>query len=164
MGWRISTPDDARKPARKAVLSHLLGFNVRRAYSEWYQPSRRDVGMELKKIAEELVAGCREGRATENLDKLYAEDAVSVEAVDQGNGRETRGLDGIKGKHAWWENAMEVIEAKVSDPMLHGDDRFAVTFEMQGREKESGKVFDMKEVAIYHVANGKIAREEFFYG
>jgi len=29
---------------------------------------------------------------------------------------------------------------------------------------ESGKVFDMKEVAIYHVANGKIAREEFFYG
>ena len=59
---------------------------------------------------------------------------------------------------------MEVIDAKVSDPMLHGEDRFAVTFEMKGKEKESGKAFDMKEVAVYHVANGKIAREEFFYG
>lgn len=120
--------------------------------------------MNLKDIAQELVAGCREGRVTENLDKLYAPNCVSVEASDQGNGRETKGLDGIKGKHAWWNNAMEVTDAKVSDPMLHGDDRFAVNFEMKGKEKESGKAFDMKEVGIYHVKNGKITREEFFYG
>ena len=45
--------------------------------------------MDLKQIAEELVAGCREGRAKENLDKLYAADAVSVEAADaMGMGRE----------------------------------------------------------------------------
>ncbi|GGH29906.1 Ketosteroid isomerase-related protein [Cribrihabitans marinus] len=119
--------------------------------------------MSLKDIAEELVAGCRENRARANLDKLYAPDAVSVEASDQGMPRETRGLDGIKGKHDWWENAMEVSGGDVSDPMLHGEDRFAVIFEVKGREKESGKDFEMKEVAVYHVADGKIVREEFFY-
>lgn len=121
--------------------------------------------MELRELANELVSGCREGREMENLDRLYAADAVSVEAMDAGGqGREARGLEAIKGKHEWWENNMEVTSSKVSDPMLHGDDRFAVIFDVQGHEKDGGKPFDMREVAIYHAANGKIVREEFFYG
>ncbi len=121
--------------------------------------------MNIKEIADELVAGCRDHREVANLDKLYAPDAVSVEAMDNsGQGRETKGLDGIKGKHAWWDSNMHVTKASVSDPMLHGDDRFAVIFEMEGEEKESGKTFAMKEVAVYHVKGGKIVREEFFYG
>ena len=64
--------------------------------------------MDLKTIAEELVAGCRENRAIENLDRLYAPDAVSVEAADMGRGRVTEGLAGIRGKHEWWESSMEV--------------------------------------------------------
>ncbi len=47
--------------------------------------------------------------------------------------------------------------------MMHGDDRFAVIFEASGKEKATGKPFSMKEVAVYHVADGKIVREEFFY-
>ncbi|WP_170549241.1 nuclear transport factor 2 family protein [Ruegeria atlantica] len=120
--------------------------------------------MKLKEIADELVAGCREDRAKENLNKLYAPDAVSVEAQEmEGMGRETHGVEGIRGKHEWWEGAHEVSGASVSEPYLHGDDRFAVIFEVQGKVKESGETFDMKEVGIYHVANGKIVREEFFY-
>lgn len=119
--------------------------------------------MTLKDIAQELVAGCRENRVRANLDALYAPDAVSVEAADMGQGRAARGLDAIRAKHDWWENAMEVTAANVSDPMLHGEDRFAVLFEARGRERDSGKPFDMKEIAVYHVADGKIVREEFFY-
>lgn len=120
--------------------------------------------MNLKEIADELVAGCREDRAKENLSKLYAPDAVSIEAQEmEGMGRETHGVEGIRGKHEWWEGAHEVSGASVSEPYLHGDDRFAVIFEVQGKVKESGEAFDMKEVGIYHVANGKIVREEFFY-
>lgn len=120
--------------------------------------------MDLKEIANELVAGCRENRAAENLGKLYAADAVSAEAADnQGMGREAHGLDAIRGKHDWWENATEVSGVTISDPMLHGDDRFAVIFEIQGKFKESGENFDMREVAVYHVTDGKIVREEFFY-
>lgn len=120
--------------------------------------------MDLKEIANELVAGCRENRTAENLGKLYAADAVSAEAVDDvGMGRELQGLDAIRGKHEWWDNAAEVSHVSVSDPMLHGDDRFAVIFEIKGKFIESGEAFDMSEVGVYHVADGKIVREEFFY-
>lgn len=119
--------------------------------------------MTLKEIAEELVDGCRNGRESENLGKLYAPDAVSVEASAQGMEREAKGVEAIRGKHAWWNENFEMTGGSVSDPMLHGDDRFAVIFEVQGREKASGDSFDMKEVAIYSVADGKIVREEFFY-
>ena len=120
--------------------------------------------MTLTDIAAELVAGCREGREAENLGKLYAEDAVSVEAADfSGAGREAHGLDAIRAKHAWFEGAMEILDGTTSDPFPHGDDRFAVIFDMKGRDKATGEVTDMKEVGVYHVAGGKIVREEFFY-
>ncbi|MEM9975666.1 MAG: nuclear transport factor 2 family protein [Pseudomonadota bacterium] len=120
--------------------------------------------MNLKEIADELVAGCREGREAENLSKLYAADAVSVEAADpMGMGREAHGIDAIKGKHDWWESAFEVLEGNVSDPYPHGDDRFAVRFSMKAKSKETGDVSEMDELAVYHVADGKIVREEFFY-
>lgn len=119
--------------------------------------------MTLKDVAEELVAGCREGRERANLDRLYAPDAVSVEAADMGHGREAKGLDAIRAKHDWWESTMEMLGGTVQGPMLHGDDRFAVIFKMKGRDKASGEVSDMEEVGVYHVADGKIVREEFFY-
>lgn len=120
--------------------------------------------MDLKTIANELVAGCREGRERENLDKLYAADAVSVEAADpQGMGREASGLDAIRGKHEWWENTMEVLGGEVSDPYPHGDDRFAVRFSMKARNRETGEVMEMDEIGVYHVRDGRIVREEFFY-
>ncbi|MEM9708858.1 MAG: nuclear transport factor 2 family protein [Pseudomonadota bacterium] len=115
-------------------------------------------------VANELVAGCRTGKALENLDRLYAPDAVSVEAMAQdGGGRETVGVEGIKGKHHWWDSTFEVLEGAVSDPYPHGDDRFAVRFSMKTKHKESGEISDMDEVAVYHVAGDKIVREEFFY-
>lgn len=119
--------------------------------------------MTFMDVANELVAGCRENRTMENLDKIYADDAVSVESVDMGQGRETVGIAGIKGKHEWWDSAFEVLGGAISDPMPHGEDRFAVIFEMRAKNKETGDVSDMKEVGVYTVTDGKITREEFFY-
>ncbi|MEO1140286.1 MAG: nuclear transport factor 2 family protein [Pseudomonadota bacterium] len=121
--------------------------------------------MTLKEIANELVAGCRENRAKANLDKLYASDAVSVEAMEMepGSGRETKGLEGLKGKHDWWDNSMEMLEGDISDPMLHGDDKFAVIFTGKAKEKATGNVMEINEVAVYSVTDGKISREEFYY-
>ena len=119
--------------------------------------------MDMMEVARALVAGCRAGRETENLGRLYAEDAVSVEAADFGNGRAVRGIDAIRGKHDWWAQTTEVLEQDVSDPMPNGDDRFAVIFEVKARDRESGKVTEMREVGLYHVEDGRIVREEFFY-
>jgi ketosteroid isomerase-like protein len=120
--------------------------------------------MTLKDLANELVAGCREDRARANLDRLYAADAVSVEAMDMGGGRETHGLAGIHGKHDWWEANFITHGLKVEGPFLHGDDRFAVIFDMDTENKTSGERHQEREVAIYHAKDGKIVREEFFYG
>jgi ketosteroid isomerase-like protein len=119
--------------------------------------------MDLKEIADTLVAGCRGGKPEDNLDRLYAPDAVSVEATDMGGGRETSGVEGIRGKHAWWAESFEMHDGSVSDPMLHGPDRFAVIFEMDVTEKATGTRSQMKEVALYTVGDGRILREEFFY-
>ena len=119
--------------------------------------------MTLQDIANELVAGCREDRARANLDKLYAPDAVSVEPTDMGGGRESRGLAAIRGKHDWWEANFDVPVLTVEGPFLHGDDRFAVVFDMETVNKANGERRKDREVGIYHVTGGKIVREEFFY-
>jgi ketosteroid isomerase-like protein len=119
--------------------------------------------MTLNEIAQELVAGCREGRERANLDRLYAPDAVSVEAADMGGGRETHGVAGIHGKHDWWEGAFKVHELTVEGPFTHGAESFAVIFGMDTENKETGERRKEREVAIYHVKDGKIVREEFFY-
>ncbi|MEJ6392237.1 nuclear transport factor 2 family protein [Gymnodinialimonas sp. 2305UL16-5] len=119
--------------------------------------------MDLKAIADTLVEACRAENETSLLENHYHPDAVSVEAADySGMGRETKGLDGIKGKHAWWDANFEMHSSDVQGPFLHGDDRFAVIFEVDCTEKATGNRMPMKEVAIYHVADGKIVREEFF--
>ncbi|WP_319022469.1 nuclear transport factor 2 family protein [Meridianimarinicoccus sp. MJW13] len=125
---------------------------------------REGLQMDMNDVARELVAGCREGRAAENLDKLYAPDAVSVEAMDNGNGREAVGVEAIRGKHAWWTENFEVHGGSVSDPMPHGDNKFAVIFEMDATMKATGERNEMKEVAVYTVTDGKISHEEFYYG
>lgn len=122
--------------------------------------------MDLKQIAQELVDGCRAGNAQvrANVEKLYAENAVSVEAADMsGKGRQTEGRAGIMGKHDWWEGAMEEHSVTITGPFWHGDDQFSAIFEMDVTEKESGNRMQMQEIAVYHVADGKIVREEFHY-
>jgi ketosteroid isomerase-like protein len=120
----------------------------------------------LMKTAEALVAHCRNGTEAEGLNTLYHPDCVSVEAMGMGGGpREFSGLDAIRGKHDYWNATNEVTGGSVDGPFPHGDDRFAVIFDMSGREKATGKEFAMREVAVYHVdPAGKITREEFFYG
>lgn len=119
--------------------------------------------MDLKEMANTLVDACRAQGEADLLADHYHPDAVSVEAADfSGMGRETTGVEGIRGKHAWWAENFEVHGGEVGGPFLHGDDKFAVTFTMDATHKPSGERTAMQEVAIYTVADGKIVREEFF--
>jgi ketosteroid isomerase-like protein len=120
--------------------------------------------MNVKEIGEALVAGCNAGTERANLHTLYAPDAQSVEAMDMGNGTTVTGIAAIEGKHDWWENTHTVHKTSAKGPYVHGDDRFSVIFDMDVTNKETGQRMQMDEVAVYHVAGGKIVREEFFYG
>ncbi|MEM8793592.1 MAG: nuclear transport factor 2 family protein [Pseudomonadota bacterium] len=119
----------------------------------------------LKSVAEKLVANCREERVRAGLDELYAEDAVSVEAAAMEGGETpvANGRKEIHAKHDWWESTMEMHSASTDGPYLHGSDRFAVIFEADTTNRETGERSQMKEVGIYTVSGGKIVREEFYW-
>ena len=44
------------------------------------------------------------------------------------------------------------------------DDRFAVYFKYEVTPKMTGKKMTMNEVGLYYVQNGKVVREEFYFG
>ena len=114
-------------------------------------------------IANKLVDLCRQGKSEEALSTLYAENAVSVEAVAMAGGsQEAKGLAAIKAKGEWWFTNHEIHSASVTGPWPHGN-RFIVGFQFDVTNKPSGRRMKMDEVGLYTIENGKIVREEFFY-
>ena len=119
--------------------------------------------MNTMEIANQLVELCRQGKNHEALDKLYADNVVSVEAVvPPGVKREANGLSAVKAKGQWWVDNHQIHSATVTGPWPH-DDRFVVGFQVDVTFKPTGQRMQMDEVGLYQVKGGKIVREEFFY-
>ena len=119
--------------------------------------------MTTQEIANELVKLCSAGKFREATEALYSPDIVSVEAgAPPGMSRESKGLDAVKAKGDWWMANHEVHSTKVEGPLVAGA-YFAVTFKMDVTFKPEKKRFQMEEVAVYQVTDGKIVNEQFFY-
>ena len=120
--------------------------------------------MTTQEVAQKLVELCKEGKAEEAISSLYSKDIVSVEAMAMPGGtREVQGLEAVAGKGAWWIENHEIHGAKVEGPLVAGP-HFSVRFTYDITNKPSGKRLVMDELAMYHVKDGKIDREEVFYG
>ncbi|HXX42838.1 MAG TPA: nuclear transport factor 2 family protein [Chthoniobacterales bacterium] len=114
-----------------------------------------------EEVAKKVAELVRKQAWYEALDQLYDKDIVSVEARTQdGSSTETRGADGVRGKIDWWVNAMEIHSFKVSGPFA-AHDRFVVQYDVDVTDKKTKNRFQMSEVGVYTVKNGKIVREEF---
>src|SRR5271168_438461 len=119
--------------------------------------------MKTIEIGKKLVDLCKQGKNEDALDTLFADDAVSVEAVaPPGGQQELKGRAAIKAKGEWWRDNHEIHSASATGPLPHGD-RFAVIFNYDVTNKPSGRRMKLDEVALYTVRDGKIVREEFFY-
>ena len=119
--------------------------------------------MTTQEVANKLVELCSEGKFDEATNTLYADDIVSMEAgAPPGQSRESKGIEAIKAKGEWWVSNHEVHSAKVEGPLVAGS-HFAVTFKMDITFKPQSRRFQMEEIAVYKVADGKIVYEEFFY-
>ena len=117
--------------------------------------------MNTQEIAQQLCQHCQNGTESEGLQTLYAPDAVSVEAMmPDGADPVSRGVEAIQAKHDWWNASFEVHDVQMEGPFINGD-KFSQIFEMDCTEKASGQRWKAKEVALYEVENGKIARESF---
>lgn len=118
------------------------------------------------KVGQELVDLCRQGRASDAIDTLYAPDIVSIEAASSpAMPARVQGLPAVRGKADWWEKNHDVHSADVEGPWPHGE-RFIVRFKFNVTSKTgpmAGQRMDLDETALYTVADGKIVQEEFFY-
>jgi len=121
----------------------------------------------LVNTAKALTQYCRDHDEAQALDTLYAQDCVSVEAVDMPGGeigREAHGLDAIRAKHEWWYSTSEEHSSTVDGPYLHGEDSFSLIFDMDVTDKKTGERNQMREIGHYKVnADGQIIHESFFY-
>ena len=117
--------------------------------------------MSTEEVAKKVVELTRKQAWHEAIDTLYDKDIVSVEArAMDGGSAETRGIDGVRAKTDWFEKAMQIHSAKVSDPFV-AHDRFVVQYDLDATDKNSNERIKMSEVGVYTVKNGKIVREEF---
>ena len=118
--------------------------------------------METKEIAAKLVEHCQNHTEAEGLNDLYADNATSTEAWPGPSGDPvSRGREAIAAKHQWWSDNFEVHGGGIEGPFVNGA-QFTVVFEIDATDKSNGQRMNMKEVALYEVEDGKIARERFF--
>lgn len=116
--------------------------------------------MTIAEIANRFVQMVREGKSEEIRDELYSPNIVSVEAMPQSP--DAIWFDGLKKKSEQWTEMVEEFHGMtVSDPLI-ADDHFAVMFEMDIAYKGAPRSQE-KELAVYHVKDGKIDAEEYIY-
>ena len=119
--------------------------------------------MTTKEVADGLVKLCSQGKFDDAVKAFYSPEIVSVEAgAPPGQSREAKGLPAVVAKSEWWAANHEVHSAKVEGPLVAGS-HFAVVFKLDVTFKPESKRFQMEEVAVYKVADGKVVYEEFFY-
>jgi hypothetical protein len=115
--------------------------------------------MTTEEIAARVVALNREHNHAQVYAEFYTESTVSVENWG-GTPMEYVGLEAIEKKAAEWEtDVVEIHSVSVSEPLV-SDQSFAIVFAMDVTYKSRGREA-MKEMALYTVQDGKIAREEF---
>ncbi|MDB5326883.1 MAG: ketosteroid isomerase [Phycisphaerales bacterium] len=117
-------------------------------------------------VGKKLVELCAANKNVEAVETLYADDIVSVEAVDMGGkGRTTTGKAAVVEKNKWWLENHEFHGGATLGPWPH-DDKFIVHFKIDVTAKAGpmkGQRMNMEEAGLYTVKDGKIVREEFFY-
>ncbi len=119
--------------------------------------------MTTQEVANQLISLCSEGKFSEAVSSLYSEDIESVEAsAPPGGPREVKGLKAVQAKGEWFEANHQIHSIKVEGPLLAGA-HFSVAFIMDCTFKPQEKRFNMEEIAVYKVVDGKIVYEQFFY-
>ena len=163
-GYTRLTPVDLSKPIRLVRRPDGAPHKKRRSKRQLTKNNQLEDGMTTAEVGTKLCDLCREGRNIEAINELYSADIISVEATEgDGFPRTMTGLDAVRGKSEWWYANHEIHGGDVKGPFFHGDDQFAAHFVMDITQKESGQRFNMEEVALYTVSDGKIVKEEFFY-
>jgi hypothetical protein len=118
--------------------------------------------MTIQEVATQLVDHCRKGEFETAQKELYASDATSTEPANSPGMQSVTGLDQIVAKGHQFQGMLEAVHGiTVSDAVIAGE-YFSLSLHMDVTMKGMGRL-NMDEVAVYHVKNGKVVSEQFFY-
>ena len=117
--------------------------------------------MTTREIADDVVAMAKAGNMDGIGAKYWADDVVSIEAMDGPMSR-LQGRAAVAAKGEWWNGAHEIHSVETTGPWVNGD-CFTVQWKMDVTQRESGQRMQMAEIALYTVKDDKIAEERFFF-
>lgn len=118
--------------------------------------------MTTAEIANRLVTMCRDGKIEEAKEELFSENIVSIEPREGLLPKEIQGMDAIRDKAQLFISHVEnFFGQKISEPVIAGD-FFAVSWDTDLQMKDEPRKTN-SELCLYHVKNGKIISEQFFY-
>jgi ketosteroid isomerase-like protein len=120
--------------------------------------------MSVNTIAERLVELCRAGKFEQAQTELYAPDATSTEAPGspQAAHGPAVGLQAIREKGHQFQASIEAFHGiSVSDAVVAGN-WFSLAMTLDVTMKNVGRI-PMSEICVYHVKDGHIVSEQFFY-
>ncbi len=117
--------------------------------------------MTTNEVAMRLVELCRQGNWAQAQSELYAENAVSIEP--EGTPWPTaKGMEEIRKKGEQWSGMVEEFHGnEISEPLISGP-YFVVRMKSDTTMKGMGR-FQLDELGVYKVNNGKVVSEQFFY-
>ena len=122
----------------------------------------QEMTMTTAEVASRLADLCKQGKFEDAQRELFSSDAVSVEPYPSPDfEKETKGLNAIIEKGKKWESMVKKMNAlDVSKPLIAANS-FAVTMRMDV-DMNNGQHWDMTELCVYEVKDGKITSERFF--
>lgn len=118
--------------------------------------------MTTQEVANRFNELAQQGNWADIQSELYAENCVSIEP-DFAPAPRVEGMDAIRSKAEQWQNMIEETHGGYSDEPIVNGNHFCCRMGMDVTMKGQGRV-QMDELAMYEVQNGKIVKEQFFYG
>jgi len=117
--------------------------------------------MTIQEVAAKMVEHLQKGAFEAAQKELLAENANSIEPAGA-NMPSVTGRDQIIGKGHQFQAMLEAVHGvKVEGPVVAGE-YFSVALLMDVTMKGMGRI-NMDELIVYHVKDGKVVSEQYFY-
>lgn len=115
--------------------------------------------MNTQIVADQLIGLLKQSRNVDAYKALYHVDAECIEADPK---RSRTGLARLTVDMQTFADAHDFHYLRIEGPLVVGD-TFAVALTFRATPRAGGASFDVPELGVYTVKNGKIVREQFFY-
>ncbi len=119
--------------------------------------------MTTKEVADQLVALMREGKYEEIYQNLFAAHAKSIEPENEfGMPTLIEGIQNFAAKGEAFNAQFTAFHSfYVGEPIVAGD-YAALAMGYDAEHVSAGRV-QLDEIAVYHIQDGKVVSEQFFY-